>query len=347
MIDLYEPDMTVKKLDKIFDDVKRQLLPFLTEVKQKQNIDNSFLQNKFPKDQQWKFGLDVLKSIGFDFSRGRQDISSHPFTIGFGPDDVRVTTRIDENDFCNMTWSCIHEGGHALYEQGLSPKDYGLPSGSATSLGIHESQSRLWENNVGRSKAFWKYQLPKLKKYFPNQLQGVSLDQFFKAINFISPGLIRTEADELHYHLHVMIRYEIEKEIFQSKITAKDIRAMWNDSYKKYIGVKVKNDTHGILQDVHWSHGSFGYFPTYSLGSFYAAQLFATAEKSIPALSKSIEQGDLKPLNQWLAENIYKHGKLYNAEDLCKKATGSSLDLSYFMNYVSLKYDSSRNHKQI
>lgn len=338
LIDLYEPEMTVNKLDSIFAEVKAQMIPLIKQVKKNQTTNTAFLKLKYPKDDQWKAGIELLKSIGYDFNRGRQDISSHPFTISFGSDDVRLTTRIDEYDFSNMTWSCIHEGGHALYEQGLDPHEYGLPSGSATSLSIHESQSRLWENNMGRSKVFWKYQLPKLKKYFPQQLAGVTLAQFINGINVITPGKIRTEADELHYHLHVMIRYEIEKEIFQSKINAKDLKALWNEYYKKYIGVTIKNDREGILQDVHWAHGSFGYFPTYSLGSFYAAQFFAKAKEDITNLNEKIAIGDYTLLHQWLKTHIYKHGKTYNAEQLCKKATGSTLDFKFFMDYVTEKY---------
>jgi carboxypeptidase Taq len=276
--------------------------------------------------------------MGYDFNRGRQDLSPHPFTISFNPYDVRVTTRVDENDFANMTWSCIHEGGHALYEQGLNPDDYGLPVGSAASLAIHESQSRLWENNVGRSKAYWTFQYPKLKKIFPDNLKNVSLDNFYKSINSVKANLIRTEADELHYHLHVMIRYEIEKEIVSTKITAKEVRELWNEKYKEYLGVKVTKDSEGILQDVHWSHGSIGYFPTYSLGSFYAAQFFNRASNDIPTLKSEIEKGNSSSLLHWLRENIHKHGAMYDAEDLCKKVTGEKLNFQYFMEYVKDKY---------
>ena len=237
-----------------------------------------------------------------------------------------------------MTWSCIHEGGHALYEQGLDPKEYGLPSGTAASLGIHESQSRLWENNLGRSRAFWQYFFPMLKKHFPQQMKGVSLDQYYLGINRISKNLIRTESDELHYHLHVAIRYELEKEIFSSQIKAKDLRQLWNDKYKEYLGVTVRNDAEGILQDVHWSHGSFGYFPTYSLGSFYAAQFHQTMLNQHPTLEKEVAKGDFSFVHQWLNNNICRHGKTYNAEELCKKATGQNLNFNHFMDYVMAKY---------
>lgn len=338
LLDQYEPGIRVKKLNALFAEVTRQLVPFVRKIDARWKSKADFLKHKYDKDSQWQFGLEVLKGMGYDFKRGRQDLSSHPFTIGFGAEDVRITTRIDEKDFCNMTWSCIHEGGHALYEQGLDSKEYGLPSGTAASLGIHESQSRLWENNLGRSKAFWQHFFPVLKKYFPQNLKGVGLDEYYRGINRISKNLIRTESDELHYHLHVAIRYEIEKEIFSSNIKAKDLRQLWNDKYQQYLGVKVKNDTEGILQDVHWSHGSFGYFPTYSLGSFYAAQFFNAIQKQQPDLENKIANGDFSHVHQWLKSNIYRHGKTYNAEELCKKATGENLNFQYFMNYVTEKY---------
>ncbi|MBK8699554.1 MAG: carboxypeptidase M32 [Saprospiraceae bacterium] len=337
-IDIYEPGMSVKRLDVIFEQVKSRLIPIIPGVRKITKIKAPFLTAKYPKDLQWKFGLALLEGMGYNFKKGRQDISAHPFTISFGTDDVRVTTRIDEKDFANMTWSCIHEGGHALYEQGLDGKEYGLPSGSAASLGIHESQSRLWENNVGRSKEFWQFYLPVLKKFFPQNLRSVNLDTFYKAINMVKPGKIRTEADELHYHLHVLIRYEIEKMIFESNIKAKDLKEIWNSKYKEYIGVDIKNDKEGILQDVHWSHGSFGYFPTYSLGSFYAAQFHYAIQKVAPNLDDHFAKGDYSDISNWLSKNIYRYGKTYTAEELCKKATGETLNFDYFMKYVTQKY---------
>lgn len=338
MIDLYEPGMNTFKLDKIFADVKQNLLPFISERLQKQRLNDKFLYKKYPKDLQWKFGIDCLTYMGFDFSRGRQDISLHPFTTSFGADDVRITTRIDEKDVSNMVWSTIHEGGHALYEQGLDSNEYGLPSGNAASLGIHESQSRLWENNIGRSQSFWKYHYPKFKKIFPVQTNGVALKDFIKAINKIAPNKIRTEADELHYHIHIMIRYEIEKEIMETNIKAKDLPKLWNQKYKKYLNVNIENDAEGILQDVHWSHGSFGYFPTYTLGSFYAAQFMSQAKLDIPTLDNQLSKGNTEDLRLWLKKNIFQFGKTYNAEDLCKKITGEHLNIKYFMNYISEKF---------
>lgn len=338
LLDEYEPEMTTAELDTLFSDVKIRLKPLLDSIQNSQQIDDSCLKQFYPKDIQWQFGLDVLKSMGYDFDSGRQDISSHPFTTSFNVHDVRVTTRIDEHDIANMLWSCIHEGGHALYEQGLPSASYGLPTGEAVSLGIHESQSRLWENNVGRSMAFWKYQYPKLQNAFPTQLANISLQQFYAAMNKVEPSFIRTESDELTYHFHIMIRYELEKALISNDLSCKDLPAAWNEMYKKYLGLDVTDHRKGLLQDVHWSHGSFGYFPTYSLGSFFAAQFYVAAQKEIPDLIQQIEQGNTSNLLAWLRKSIHAHGRKYKANDLCKNCTGSTLMLDYFMDYAKAKY---------
>ncbi|MFN6039638.1 MAG: carboxypeptidase M32, partial [Bacteroidota bacterium] len=274
-----------------------------------------------------------------DFDCGRQDISTHPFTINFSSKDVRVTTRIDEKNLSEMIWSCIHEGGHALYEQGLPEDEYGMPLSEAVSLGIHESQSRLWENNVGRSFSYWKNNFKVLKNYFPEQLNSITSEHFYKACNKVEPSFIRTNADELTYHFHVIIRYEIEKKLISREIKTKDLPAIWNEMYKNYLGLDVKNDKEGVLQDVHWSHGSFGYFPTYSIGSFYAAQFFHKAHEAIPGLEMQIESSNFKELLNWLHHSIHKHGKFYSAQDLCMNITGETLNVDYFMKYVSDKYE--------
>ncbi len=339
-LDLYEPGMTVKELDQFFSGVKNDLTPLIQEINKANPVNDKFLRKKYPRDKQWQFGIEVLKNMGYDLSAGRQDISEHPFTINFSPGDVRVTTRIDERDFSNMTWSCIHEGGHALYEQGLPMEEYGLATGSAISLAIHESQSRLWENNVGRSLEYWTYLFPRLKKVFPQQLKKVDVNQFYKAINGISPNLIRTEADELHYHLHVLVRYEIEKAILENKVNADGLKELWNSKYQEYLGLHADNDNQGILQDIHWSHGSFGYFPTYSLGSFYAAQFFAAAQKDIKKLNKKLKKGNTQPLLQWLRDNIHQYGRTYEADELCEKITGEKLNTRYFIDYATEKFNS-------
>nr|DAD54761.1 TPA_exp: metallocarboxypeptidase [Chitinophaga sp. CB10] len=338
LLNEYEKGANVDMLDTIFTEVKTALSPLLDDIAKQTPARRDFLHLHFDRDKQWQLGIDLLRQMAYDMSAGRQDISEHPFTTSFNPLDVRVTTRIDENDFSNMTWSCIHEGGHALYEQGLPTEQYGLPCGEAASLGIHESQSRLWENNVGRSLNFWKFQYPRIQALFPEQLGNVSLQEFYKAINHVQPSLIRTEADEITYHFHIMIRYEIEKGLIDGSISTKDLNKTWNDYYRQYLHVEVPNDTQGVLQDIHWSHGSFGYFPTYSLGSFYAAQFFTTAQKQVPDLDVSIASGNYQPLLEWLRNNIHPFGRFYTSNELCQKITGNPLQFSYFLDYAAGKF---------
>lgn len=334
----YDKGLTVSITDALFDSLRPQLSSLLAAITHSAAPDNTFLHQHYDKDVQWKFGIDILKRMHFDFEAGRQDISEHPFTTNFNSSDVRVTTRIDENDFGNMTWSCIHEGGHALYEQGLPEKQYGLPLGEYCSLSIHESQSRLWENCIGRSLPYWEYEYPLLQSYFPEQLKQIDINRFYKGINKVHPSLIRTEADELTYHFHVMIRYEIEKQLISGTLSAQQVRNTWNDMYASYLGVHVPDDKRGCLQDVHWSHGSFGYFATYSIGSLYAAQLYAAIKKSNPLLEENIRKGNNLPVLQWLQQHIYKYGRYYTSEELCSLATGESLNSQYFIDYVTEKY---------
>ena len=338
LLDDYEKGATVAMLEPVFKDVKEQLPPLLAKIKAAQQVDDSVMEGNFPRQQQWEFSMDVLKAMGYDLEAGRQDISEHPFTTPFSSLDVRVTTRVDEHNFASLLWSSIHEGGHALYEQGLPVAQYGLPLGSAASLSIHESQSRLWENCVGRGLPFWKHFYPVLQQYFPSQLKSVPVEGFYMAMNKVEPSLIRTEADEITYHFHVLIRYEIEKALLEGNIKTKDLPAIWNESYEKYLGVSAKDDKIGVLQDVHWSHGSFGYFPTYSLGSFYAAQFFEQAEKDIPGLIGKIESGNMLPLLEWLRKNVHIHGRKYTSEELCNRITGKGLDFTSFMRYAEHKY---------
>ncbi len=338
LMDEYDKGLTVATVDGVFFNLQPQLLALLDTIKSKPQIDNSFLHQHFDKEAQWTFGIELLKQMGFDFEAGRQDISVHPFTTSFNNQDVRVTTRIDENDFGNMTWSCIHEGGHGLYEQGLPAEYYGLPLGEYASLSIHESQSRLWENAVGRGLPFWENNFFLLQKLFPKQCENLSAGIFYKGINQVKPSLIRTEADELTYHFHVMIRYEIEKLLIEGSIQTKDITAYWNEHYQKYLGISVPDDRSGCLQDIHWSHGSFGYFATYSLGSLYAAQMYATIEKANPMVNEELAAGNSSNILHWLRENVHQYGRQYPSELLCKKITGATLDSAFFMAYANKKY---------
>lgn len=337
LVDEYEKGMTVAQLDVLFGEVRASLKGLLDEILAKPSPDDNMLHGHYDRDRQWELGISLLKAMGFDFQAGRQDISEHPFTTNFNARDVRLTTRIAEGNLSDMTWSCIHEGGHGLYEQGLPFDQYGLPLGEAASLAIHESQSRLWENNVGRGRAFWMRHYPGLQDRFP-RLKDTGIEAFYHAINKVSPSLIRTEADEVTYHFHVMIRYELEKKLLTGDLEVSGLADAWNELYHTYLGVTVPDDKSGVLQDVHWSHGSFGYFPTYSLGSFYAAQFYAAATREIPDLAGRIAGGDLASLLEWLREHIHRYGRAYYPGALCERVTGEPLNFRYFMDYVRDKY---------
>ncbi|MFN8243994.1 MAG: carboxypeptidase M32 [Ferruginibacter sp.] len=330
----YDKGLTMAKVDDFFAGLVPQLQLILEKVNNHAPVDNSFLKQHFGKQPQWDVGVELLSAIGFDWEAGRQDISEHPFTTNFNSCDVRITTRIDENDFGNMTWSCLHEGGHALYEQGLPASQYGLPLGEYCSVSIHESQSRIWENCVGRHWPFWQKNFPLLVKYFPEQFATVSVEKFMAAINKVEPSLIRTEADEVTYHFHVLIRCEIEKHLIEGSLSARDIPFYWNDLYRKYLGIEVPDDRRGCLQDVHWSHGSFGYFATYSLGSLYAAQFYHAAQKSHPQLESELAAGNNSVLLNWLRREIHANGRRYNSLELCRQATGEELNSRYFTDYI-------------
>src|SRR5215203_1842430 len=338
LLDEFEKGATIELLDKTFNNLLPALKNLLDKILKQPQVDNSFLKLHFPKQRQWEWGMELIRYLNFDFDAGRQDISEHPFSVSFNRNDVRITTRIDENEFGNMTWSCIHETGHALYEQGLTEEQYGLPLGEACSYSIHESQSRLWENNVGRSKKFWQYYLPQLQKYFPEQLDNINVDQFYKSINKVQPSLIRTEADELTYHFHVYIRYELEKKLIEGSISTNEIPEFWKQQYKNLLDVHVVDDKNGSLQDVHWSHGSFGYFPSYSLGSLYAAQFFSTANKDLKNLEEQVGNGSFLNLLDWLRKNIHNKGRTYTSDELCQKITGNTLQIEHFTDYMLHKY---------
>lgn len=335
----YEESASVEMLDKVFAD----LLPGLSKILEKfQNKakSTSFLHEKYPIDVQFNWGKYLADQMGLDKDKTRLDISEHPFTTNFSATDVRITTRIDENDFSNNTWSTIHEGGHALYELGLPIEEYGLPLGIFASLSVHESQSRFWENCVGKNSAFWNHYLPEAQKFFPEQLGNISLDTFMQAVNQIEPSLIRTEADEVTYHFHIYIRYLIEKELIAGTISTKDISKIWNEKYKELLGIEIPDDKQGCLQDIHWSIGSIGYFPTYSLGSLYAAQFWDKLKNSHPNIESDIAQGNLNTTLQWLRTNIHQYGKKYDSEELCEKTTGAKLDSTIFLKYLEEKLTS-------
>jgi carboxypeptidase Taq len=337
LMDDFEEGMTVAKLDPLFEDVKVRLGSLIKRVIDIQGAKTNYLSQSFEIAKQQSLINKIMDTLQVNKDLFRMDISSHPFCTNFHSSDIRMTTRYNENDLMSSIWSAIHESGHGLYEMGLSRGVIGMPSSEAVSLGIHESQSRFWENNVGRSQAFIDAIFPLIVEYFPQQMNGLSPKDLFSEINYVEPSLIRTESDELTYHYHIMIRYEIEKKLISGQLKVAEVKEYWNNMYKQYLNLDVPNDANGCLQDVHWSFGGMGYFPTYSLGSFFAAQWYLEMNKN-NALIDQIEQNKFKEINHWHSEHIHQYGSLYTSEELCIKATGKPLDFGCFEQYILEKY---------
>ncbi len=339
LLDEYEPQMTSQEISIIFFELREFLVGIIGKIKKsKIKINPKALYGEFSLEKQKKLNQFVSSKMGFNFDCGRMDISTHPFETSFNPEDVRITTRYRKEDLFYSLSSVIHETGHALYEQGLLSENFGSPLGEAISHGIHESQSRIWEKIVGQNLNFWKYFYPKLKKEFPKPFSDINLEEFYKNINYVKPTLIRTESDEVTYNLHIILRFEIEKDLIEGTIEVEDLPKIWNSKMKEYLGVTVPNDANGVLQDVHWSGGSFGYFPTYTLGNLYSAQIFDAAKKSILNLEKEFAAGKFEHFRQWLRNNIHIHGKTYSANGLIMEITGEELSSKYFVNYIANKY---------
>ena len=339
LLDNYEPDATAAQITALFN----RLRPVLVDMVSRIGVDSgngrtALLEQKFDLDQQWEFGLQVLRDMGYDMSRGRQDRSAHPFTTDFHPSDVRITTRLSETDLPMGLFSSIHEGGHALYEQGLNEAHFGTPLCEPISLGIHESQSRLWENYVARSRAFWSWYFPQLQERFPEQLSGASVEDFYAAINVVSPSLIRAEADEVTYNLHIMVRFDLERALLNKELEVSALPTAWSEKMQSYLGIKPRTDSEGLLQDIHWSLGALGYFPTYTLGNLYGRQIYAAADSQIHDLEGRIAKGDLKTLREWLRENIHIIGRSRTAEELLVSLTGEPLSAEPFIAYLEEKY---------
>ncbi|OMF38241.1 carboxypeptidase M32 [Paenibacillus sp. FSL H8-0548] len=338
LLDQYEPGMTVAELDRVFSGLRAKLVPLAAAIAASPHQpDHAFLKQNYDKSAQKAFSLYILEQMGYNFEAGRLDESVHPFATGISPGDVRITTRYLEDDVTSALFGTIHEGGHALYEQNIMEELIGTTLCTGTSMGIHESQSRFWENVIGRSRPFWNRYFGELQKRFPGQLD-VSVDQFYRANNVVNPSLIRIEADELTYNLHIIIRYEIEKLIFNEGARASDLPAIWNEKYKEYLGITPPNDAEGVLQDVHWAGGAFGYFPSYSLGNMYAAQFADTLEKEQKSFWTNVGNGELLPVKEWLSERIYKYGKLRTPSELIQNVTGKPLDPQYLVDYLTKKY---------
>lgn len=339
LLDLYEPGITVDVLDEVFQKLREHIVPLVQEVVASPNKpETSFLFHPFPKEKQRAFSLELLRELGYDFAKGRLDETVHPFAIGLNPNDVRITTRYDERDFRTAIFGTIHECGHALYEQHISEALIGTPLCTGTSMGIHESQSLFYENFIARHYAYWKRNYPRLQRYAPDQFSGVPLDAFYRAINEAKPSLIRIEADELTYPLHIIIRYEIEKGLFNGTVEVKDLPEIWNGKYEEYLGIRPDNDAVGVLQDVHWSGGSFGYFPSYALGYMYAAQFKHAMLKDLPHFDELLEKGELSPIREWLTEQVHRFGKTKKPLEILRDATGEGLNADYLIRYLEEKY---------
>ncbi|RBI58823.1 carboxypeptidase M32 [halophilic archaeon] len=333
----YEPYLGIDTAEETLERLRDELVPLIDDVRESDVDLASPFDGTYDADTQEDLARDVLDTLGYDWNRGRLDTAPHPFSSG-NQFDARVTTRFDESDPLGALMSTIHEFGHATYTLGLPDEEYGTPLGQSRDLTVHESQSRLWENHVGRSKAFWERFLPELAERFP-EAEDLTVDDLYEAVNEVyEDNLIRVEADELTYHMHIVVRFEIEKQLIRGEIDVEDVPELWNDKYEEYLGIRPDSDAEGCLQDIHWSHGSFGYFPTYSLGSVLAAQLYDAAEEDIDDLDERVAAGDFEPLHDWLTENVHQHGARYTTDDLIERATGKTFTADYFLDHVESKF---------
>jgi carboxypeptidase Taq len=338
LVEDYEPGETAASLEVVFKQLRDALVPLIDGIRGcSHQPDTSVLSQDYPVAGQERFVRRLASDIGYDFDAGRLDVSAHPFTIGIGPGDIRITTRYAEDYLNSAVFGTIHEAGHAMYEQGLPEEHWGTPAGQATSLGIHESQSRLWENFVARSTGFWRYALPLARAEF-NNLDDTDLADFVRAINKVEPSLIRVEADEVTYNLHIMLRFELELALLRGTLSVDDLPEAWNDKMSRYLGLTPTELKDGAMQDVHWSAGLVGYFPTYTLGNIYAAQIFAAAKKEIGDVDAMIGRGEFDPLLSWLRSNVHCAGSIYGARDLVKKVTGSPPDPQSLIDYCEDKF---------
>ena len=339
LLNLYEPGMTSVRIDQLFTELKPELIRLTKQATEHSSSHSDILTRTFPIEQQKKLTVDVIKSIGFDLQRGRQDSAVHPFCTNFGRDDVRLTTRYDSNFLPMALYGSMHEAGHGLYEQGSPVAFENTPLAGGASLGVHESQSRLFENLVGRSQPFTEWLFPKLQLLFPEVLVVSTSTDYYQAINMVQPSCIRVEADEVTYNLHILLRYELERQLLEGSLQVKDLPAAWNAKMQEYLGITPVDDAQGVLQDVHWSIGSIGYFPTYTLGNILSGQLLEAINKDIPLLDSQLAQGEFSKLLEWLQIHIYNYGRLYKQEELVVKATGKPLQTAPYLNYLRHKFE--------
>lgn len=339
LLDEYEPGASSADVAAVFDALRQEVVPLLDAIKGARNVPSrALLSQHFPAAQQAMLGREAAAAIGFDFRKGRLDVTTHPFCSGFGPGDCRLTTRYDESFFSSAFFGTLHESGHGMYEQGLREDAFGTPLGCSVSLGIHESQSRMWENLVGRSRAFWQHFYPRAQQLFPDALSSSSLDDFHFAINAVSPSFIRVEADEVTYNLHIMLRFDLERDLISGKLKPNDVPEAWNSRFTSDFGITPANDTEGCLQDIHWSAGLLGYFPTYALGNMYASQFYAAAEAELGDLQQMFAKGEFMPLLDWLREHIHYHGQRFTASRLVEVVTGMSLSNKPLMQQLNARF---------
>jgi carboxypeptidase Taq len=337
LLDNFEPGMKTAEVKVIFDDLRPQQVKLIKAIAARPQVDDSFLHQPFDEQKQWDFGVEVITKFGYDWQRGRQDKAPHPFTNSSGINDVRITTRVNP-DFLNpMLFGTMHESGHAMYGQGHGANLQRTNLCDGASLGVHESQSRMWENLVGRSLPFWQHFYPRLQEVFP-QLKKVTLDSFYQGINKVQPSYIRVEADEATYNLHIMLRLELEIAIIEGKVAVKDLPEAWNTRMQDYLGVTPPDDARGVLQDIHWSWGMFGYFSTYALGNLMSVQLWEKIMEAIPDLEEQIRQGKFEALLGWLRSNVHVHGRKFKPQDLMKRVTGSGINSAPYVRYLEKKY---------
>ncbi len=339
LLDEYEPEMKTSEVKAVFDAIKPEVIALVKAIKDiAQTNGDAVLHREFDETRQWDFGVSVIKRYGFDFDRGRQDRSVHPFTTSFSINDVRLTTRVDRNFLSPALFGTLHECGHGLYEQGFSQTLERTPLSDGASLGMHESQSRMWENLVGRSLPFWKFFFPKLQTAFPAQLADQTVDSFFRAVNTVNPSLIRVEADEVTYGLHIMLRFEMENDLIDGKLKADDVPEAWNAKMQDFLGITPPNAAVGALQDVHWSSGLIGYFPTYQLGNLISLQLWEQINAAIPDLADQIEHGEFSALLNWLRVNVHQHGRKFTSSELLQRITGGGLNPAPYLKYLRAKF---------
>lgn len=339
LLDDFEPETRTAEVARVLSQLRDRLVPLIDRlVGSSRKPDSALLRRYYPRATQEAFGREAAAAIGFDFTAGRLDVTAHPFCSGLGPRDCRITTRYNEHAFSEAFFGILHEAGHGLYDQGLREDQYGLPLGEPVSLGIHESQSRLWENLVGRTRAFWEHFFPKAQQYFPMALRDSQLEAFYFAVNEVRPSLIRIEADEATYNLHILIRFELEQALLEGDLSAADAPGAWNEKYRQYLGLVPPEDAQGVLQDIHWAGGLVGYFPTYALGNLYAAQFFAQAEVEVGNLYSAFSRGEFAPLRDWLRTKIHQQGQRYLAGELVQIVTGQPLSSEPLLRHLEAKF---------